>query len=149
MLHCLSNTVSRGFLLDYISPDGRTGCLIPQKDICTTHHPIAVSLYEDGVLRIGRIRIDTRKIVSDLKACGITATAFEDDIVGVSISLNVGQGSVFAYFEYAQSRVRQEPPYIVRSGAPLYWLKPFAGLHAGQKAAKILSFGRAYPRVTV
>ena len=147
MLQCAPNSSTGRFSLDYISPDGKTGCLIPAVDIRQRHQPIAVSQYDDGVIRVGAVQIDTKKIVSHKEPCLVTATAFGDDIVGVSIILNGIHGVVPMSFEYTSSR---KPLCLVESGCPpFHELKPFSQLSLVQKIAHLLSFGVAYPRVTV
>ena len=151
MLQCMPNSDTRGFLLKDISPDGMTGYLAPKPSIHNTHQPIAVSQYDDGVLRIGTIQIDTKRIVYRVKSCAVTATAFNDGVVGVNIVLLSGYASASVYCEYAYDTQWQTPLYFVKEHGytPCHKLKPFSRLSRWQKIAKVLSLGSAYPRATV
>lgn len=147
MLQRIDNTTSRHFSLEQISPDGMKGYLIPQGCIRKTHQIIAVTLYNDGILRIGSTQIDTKKIVPHLQSCGITATAYADGTVGVSCCMRSECATIPLYFE-------DEPPlwplHLVRSrDARLpHKLKSFRRLSSGQQITTLL-WPWAYPCVTV
>lgn len=151
MLHSIQNSDTRHFALQNVSTDGMKGYLMPKMDICNSHRPVPVTLYADGVLRIGMINIDTAVILHDIKSCGITATAWEDGIVGVSMDLYGGgkENSARVYFEFDYNEPWQKPLYLVRNHghAPIHWLKPFSKLSWSQRLAKLWPW--AYPWVTV
>lgn len=151
MLYSIASSHPRCFALKDVSHDGMKGCLVPQMGIRNTHIPISITLYDDGVLRIGMIQINIALILPRLKSCGITATAWEGSMVGVNLDLRSvdKEHSARVYFEYDYNKPWQNPLYLVRDRghAPLHLLKPFSQLSWSRRLAKLLL--RAYPRITV
>ena len=144
------NAETRHFSLEGISANGGHGYLMPQMSIQRTHRPIPISLYDDGTLYIGAIRLNTKEIMPNIRLCAITATAYEHGMIGVNFRLHDEKdGSASVYFKYNCEDSRQKPLYLLRDryANPHHTLKHFSCLSVWQKVAATL-LPRVCPRVT-